>query len=118
MAELPNDEFQDLEGEQRHKELMAKLTAIAERPHDSPVATLEPLLEKHFSTIETITRSAIEAAAERKDTVINLDPEPLVTAINESRAEIVQLLLDRPAAPTSFKIERDSKGLIKRIIAE
>jgi hypothetical protein len=116
MAELPNDEFKELEGEQRHKELMAKLTAIAERPHESSAAVLEPLLEKHFSTIETITRSAIEAAAERKDTVIDL--EPLITQINESHAEIVQLLLDRPAAPTSFKIERNSKGLITRIVAE
>lgn len=118
MARIPNHEFEGLETDARHAELMGKLAAIAERPQPN----IEPLLdlygghfeknqetlEKHFSAVN----QAINAIAE-KDAAPDL--QPLITQITEAWAEIVSLI---SARPKSFRVERDAKGLIKRIVAE
>lgn len=107
MAKIPNDEFERIEADTRHGEMMLTLgsaiEAISTRRVEIVREDLTPLLEKNFAAIELM------AANDNAP-----DLQPLIDQINLGWREIAVLL----ARPKAFRVERGTSGLIERIIVE
>lgn len=95
---IDDDEFARLESEKRHDELIGVLKQIAARKDDKDDKNVERILAQHSRLLETLIK---------KD--YSTDLRPLI-------AELSKAL--KPAAPKSFRVERNKIGLIERVIVE
>lgn len=97
MAKISDEEYQEMQADKRHDELIKTLKALADR------SNVDELVKK--------VSELVEAVQQQKPEVQTIDLTPLLQEIAELKAVLSVRL-------KALNVERSSAGLIKRIVPE
>jgi len=107
MARLSDEEFREMEGEQRHRETVAAIKTICQQTSQSS----EQIAERIDKSIQRVLPAMNTAMNSRKE----IDLRPLILEISQAMRDLSKSLKTRP---TSYRVERDKLGFIERVVPE
>lgn len=107
MDKITDEELDRIENEKRHSTIVSALTTIANKI--PPPANNDALL----ANLQALT--AILNKKPEKEPEKEIDLKPIARAITEG---VKQLIASQSKSPKSFRIDRNTYGVIEKIVVE